>query len=115
MSPPPSERGDRSHDPGPSGPLGPGPRVKTCLSSCLSWLHPLMSWSLRQTRGGSVLNACQLYCGTKAWAFADAQPVVVDDQRPRALTFTIKQASFIAYRLQHTTHSRSSPTIREHF
>jgi peptidoglycan hydrolase-like protein with peptidoglycan-binding domain len=27
--------------------------VKTCSSSCLSWLHPLRSWSLRQTRGGS--------------------------------------------------------------
>ncbi|WP_297535089.1 IS110 family transposase [Nitrobacter sp.] len=27
--------------------------MKTCSSSCLSWLHPLRSWSLRQTRGGS--------------------------------------------------------------
>ncbi|MGY4471668.1 Ca2+-binding RTX toxin-like protein [Bradyrhizobium sp. LB9.1b] len=27
--------------------------MKTCLSSCSSWLHPLRSWSLRQTRGGS--------------------------------------------------------------
>jgi two-component system, sensor histidine kinase PdtaS len=27
--------------------------VKTCSSSCLSWLHFLKSWSLRQSRGGS--------------------------------------------------------------
>src|SRR3954449_5403922 len=29
------------------------PREKTCSSSCLSSLHLLRSWSLRQTRGGS--------------------------------------------------------------
>jgi hypothetical protein len=39
--------------PEPSEPLGSGPRVKTCSSSCSSWLHPLRSWSLRPTRGGS--------------------------------------------------------------
>src|SRR5580704_16735240 len=50
---PPTARGARSRDPEPSEPHGPGPRVKTCSSSCLSWLHPLRSWSLRQTRGGS--------------------------------------------------------------
>src|SRR6266699_3674126 len=53
MSPPPTARGARSRDPEPSEPHGPGPRVNTCSSSCLSWLHPLRSWSLRQTRGGS--------------------------------------------------------------
>src|SRR6266702_1579018 len=56
MSPPPSVRGARWRDPEPSEPHGPGPRVKTCSSSCLSWLHPLRSWSLRQTRGGSNLK-----------------------------------------------------------
>ena len=30
-----------------------GPQAKTCSSSCLSSLHLLKSWSLRQTRGGS--------------------------------------------------------------
>src|SRR5450631_374912 len=54
MSPPPSAKGARRRDPEPSEPLGSGPRVKTCSSSCLSWLHPLRSWSLRQTRGGSI-------------------------------------------------------------
>src|ERR1035437_7790375 len=54
MSLPPSARGARSCDPEPSELHEPGPRVKTCSSSCLSWLHPLRSWSLRQTRGGSV-------------------------------------------------------------
>src|ERR1700722_17841753 len=53
---PPTARGARSRDPEPSEPHGPGPRVKTCSSSCLSWLHPLRSWSLRQPRGGSPLN-----------------------------------------------------------
>src|ERR1700675_3957706 len=56
MSPPPSARGAGRRDPEPSEPLGSGPRVKTCSSSCLSWLHPLRSWSLRQTRGGSVFE-----------------------------------------------------------
>jgi hypothetical protein len=31
--------------------------VKTCSSSCSSWLHPLRSWSLRQTRGGSFRDS----------------------------------------------------------
>src|SRR5258705_9702848 len=57
MSLPPSAMGARSRDPEPSEPHGPGPRVKICSWSCLSWLHPLRSWSLRQTRGGSV---CEL-------------------------------------------------------
>jgi hypothetical protein len=30
------------------------PWAKTCSSSCLSSLHLLRSWSLRQTRGGSI-------------------------------------------------------------
>src|SRR4051812_31057510 len=54
MSPPPSAKGARRRDPEPCEPHGPGPRAKTCSSYCLSWLHPLRSWSLRQTRGGSV-------------------------------------------------------------
>jgi hypothetical protein len=29
-------------------------QARTCSLSCLSWLHPLKSWSLRQTRGGST-------------------------------------------------------------
>src|ERR1700738_4647990 len=62
MSPPPSAKGARRRDPEPSEPLGSGPRVKTCSSSCLSWLHPLRSWSLRQTRGGSARNPSAL-CG----------------------------------------------------
>jgi hypothetical protein len=37
---------DRPHDPEPSELHGPAPRW-----SVLSWLHPLRSWSLRQTRG----------------------------------------------------------------
>src|SRR6476469_4730637 len=53
MSLPPSAMGARSRDPEPSEPHGLGPRVKICSWSCLSWLHPLRSWSLRQTRGGS--------------------------------------------------------------
>jgi hypothetical protein len=40
-------------DPAPSAPRVRAPRAKTCSSSCLSWLHLLRSWSLRQTRGGS--------------------------------------------------------------
>src|SRR6476469_883844 len=44
----------RSRDPEPSEPLGLGPRVKTCSSSCSSWPHLLKSWSLRQSRGGSM-------------------------------------------------------------
>jgi len=35
---------------------------RNCLPSCLkyslSWLHPLRSWSLRQTRRGSKTQAC---------------------------------------------------------
>src|SRR5258707_2560619 len=54
MSLPPSAMGARSRDPEPSEPHGLGPRVKICSWSCLSWLHPLRSWSLRQTRGGSA-------------------------------------------------------------
>src|SRR6476646_11355492 len=56
MLSPPSVTGARSRDPEPSGSLAPAPRVKTCSSSCLSWLHPLRSWSLQQTRGGSCPN-----------------------------------------------------------
>src|SRR3954453_11501021 len=61
MSPPPSAKGARRRDPEPSKPHGPGPRLKTCSSSCLSWLHPLRSWSLRQTRGGSMSRKADCY------------------------------------------------------
>src|ERR1022692_3243795 len=52
--PPPSARHVRPHDPEPSAPHGSGPQERSYLSSCLSWLHLLKSWSLRQSRGGSV-------------------------------------------------------------
>src|SRR5688572_29491618 len=43
----------RFGDPGPSEPRGHGPQGNMGeLAS--SWLHPLRSWSLRETRGGSV-------------------------------------------------------------
>src|ERR1019366_1392221 len=51
--PPPSARHVRPHDPEPSAPHGSGPQERICSSSCLSWLHLLKSWSLRQSRGGS--------------------------------------------------------------
>src|ERR1019366_100003 len=51
--PPPSARHARPRGPEPSAPLGPGLRERICSSSCLSWLHLLKSWSLRQSRGGS--------------------------------------------------------------
>src|SRR6476620_9738628 len=63
MSLPPSAMGARSRDPEPSEPHGLGPRVKICSWSCLSWLHPLRSWSLRQTRGGSETGAIHRYYG----------------------------------------------------
>src|SRR5262245_12368925 len=62
MSPPPSATGARRRDPEPSGPHDRGPQARTCSSSCLSWLHPLRSWSLRQTRGGSIRHPAA-YCG----------------------------------------------------
>src|SRR5271155_5183109 len=42
-----------ARDPKPSAPRELAPQARTCSLSCLSWLHPLKSWSLRQTRGGS--------------------------------------------------------------
>jgi hypothetical protein len=41
-------------DPAPSVPLAPELQAKIGSSSCLSSLHLLKGWSLRQTRGGSV-------------------------------------------------------------
>src|SRR5580693_5517312 len=43
----------RARDQPPAAPHAHGPQVKTCSLSCLSSLHLLKSWSLRQTRGGS--------------------------------------------------------------
>src|SRR3954454_11096104 len=40
-------------DPAPAVQRGNGSQAKTCCLSDCSWLHPLKSWSLRQTRGGS--------------------------------------------------------------
>ena len=37
-------------------PRGRAPQARTCSLSCLSWLHLLKSWSLRQTQGGSISN-----------------------------------------------------------
>src|SRR6478672_7501741 len=49
---PPIARRARLGGPGPSEPRGHGPRGNTGeLAS--SWLHPLKSWSLRETRDGS--------------------------------------------------------------
>src|ERR1700691_1639578 len=42
-----------ARDPKPSAPRELAPQARTCSLSCLSWLHPLKSWSLRQTRRGS--------------------------------------------------------------
>src|ERR1019366_8861644 len=39
--------------PEPSVPHGSELPERTCSLSCLSWLHLLKSWSLRQSRGGS--------------------------------------------------------------
>src|SRR6267142_2662680 len=51
--PPPSARHARPRAPEPSEPHGSALQVRICSSSCLSWLHLLKSWSLRQSRGGS--------------------------------------------------------------
>src|SRR5664280_3825245 len=53
--PPPTARHVGPHGPEPSAPHGSGPQERICSSSCLSWLHLLKSWSLRQSRGGSLL------------------------------------------------------------
>src|SRR3981189_3055968 len=53
--PPPSARHVRPHGPEPSAPHGSGLQERICSSSCLSWLHLLKSWSLRQSRGGSIV------------------------------------------------------------
>ena len=37
-----------------TAPRGNGPQARTCCLSACSWLHLLKSWSLRQTRSGSV-------------------------------------------------------------
>ena len=53
-SPTPSARHAHPHDPEPSAPHGSGFQERIYSSSCLSWLHLLKSWSLRQSRGGSL-------------------------------------------------------------
>src|SRR5664280_2722053 len=58
--PPPTARHVGPHGPEPSAPHGSGPQERICSSSCLSWLHLLKSWSLRQSRGGSLLRLTAL-------------------------------------------------------
>src|ERR1019366_4934404 len=53
--PPPSAMHGRLRVPEPSVPHGSELPERTCSLSCLSWLHLLKSWSLRQSRGGSEL------------------------------------------------------------
>src|ERR1044072_172723 len=63
--PPPSARHARPRAPEPSEPHGSGLQVRICSSSsCLSWLHLLKSWSLRQSRGGSVYGADDTQIGS---------------------------------------------------
>ncbi len=57
MLPSPIATRIRPGAPAPSEPPGPEPQAKICSwSSSLPWLHSLESWSLRQTRRGSVEN-----------------------------------------------------------
>ncbi|TXN38617.1 hypothetical protein FV233_28955, partial [Methylobacterium sp. WL7] len=42
----------RLDGPAPSAPRGHGPQENT-VGFASSWLHPLRSWSFRETRGGS--------------------------------------------------------------
>src|SRR5215831_15322382 len=49
-----------ARDPTLAAPHARGPLAKNCSSSCLSSLHLLRSWSLRQTRGGSDLGGVDL-------------------------------------------------------
>src|SRR5450830_331294 len=53
--PSPNAMHGRPRGPEPSAPHGSGLPERICSSSCLSWLHLLKSWSLRQSRGGSHL------------------------------------------------------------
>src|SRR3546814_5801825 len=52
--PPPIARDDFARGRKPSLPRARGLPAQTCSLSCLYRLHLLRSWSLRQTRGGSV-------------------------------------------------------------
>ena len=65
--PPPSARHARPRAPEPSEPHGSGLQVRICSSSsCLSWLHLLKSWSLRQSRGGSDQEAIDTVVSPKS-------------------------------------------------
>src|ERR1017187_5269112 len=55
--PPPSAMHGRLRVPEPSVPHGSELPERTCSLSCLSWLHLLKSWSLRQSRGGSLFRS----------------------------------------------------------
>src|SRR3954465_16061125 len=52
-------------DPAPAVQRGNGSQAKTCCLSDCSWLHPLKSWSLRQTRGGSISIPAECFCEFK--------------------------------------------------
>src|SRR5665647_1108477 len=60
--PPPSAMHGRLRVPEPSVPHGSELPERTCSLSCLSWLHLLKSWSLRQSRGGSEHDITSLQC-----------------------------------------------------
>src|ERR1035437_8036759 len=64
--PPPTARHVGPHGPEPYAPHGSGPQERICSSSCLSWLHLLKSWSLRQSRGGSLPACHALYSSDSA-------------------------------------------------
>src|ERR1022692_1189924 len=71
--PPPSAMHGRLRVPEPSVPHGSELPERTCSLSCLSWLHLLKSWSLRQSRGGSdALKQTVVLSRTKV-------PIKVDD------------------------------------
>src|SRR5271169_5962798 len=71
--PPPSARHARPHDPEPSAPLETALQERICSSSCLSWLHLLKSWSLRQSRGGSWRVMADHYCAVISSNLSDTQ------------------------------------------
>ena len=61
----------------PAAPRGNGPQARTCCLSACSWLRLLKSWSLRQTRSGSVnvseeqLKSAPKYPKHESWDWSD--------------------------------------------
>src|SRR5689334_17681565 len=66
----PSATDAHVRDPAPAAPRGNEPQAKICCLSDCSWLHPLKSWSLRQTRGGSIHEALPMKCNGESDRFA---------------------------------------------